>query len=93
MKPFVEDEDVLVESANGKFLWDAVIVDVSKDSETGKVNGYLVHYKNWSSRFDQWVVPDRVVEPNKVNLEVQVRSQKINPSPWKHVYFVSDLTL
>jgi hypothetical protein len=75
MKPFVEDEDVLVESANGKLLWDAVIVDVSKDPETAKVNGYLVHYKNWSSRFDQWVVPDRVVEPNKVNLEVQVRSQ------------------
>jgi len=75
LKPFVEDEDVLVESANGKFLWDAVIIDVSKDPETAKVNGYLVHYKNWSSRFDQWVVPDRVVEPSKVNLEVQVRSQ------------------
>jgi len=69
--PFVEDEDVLVESANGKFLWDAVVVDVSKDLETERVNGYLVHYKKWSSRFDQWVVPDRVVEPNKVNLEVQ----------------------
>lgn len=75
MKPFVEDEDVLVESANGKFLWDAVIVDVSKDPETAKVYEYLVHYKNWSSRFDQWVVPERVVEPSKVNLEVQVRSQ------------------
>jgi hypothetical protein len=69
--PFVEDEDVLVESDRGKFLWDAVIVDVSKDPETDKVNGYLVHYKNWSSRFDQWVSPDRVVEPNKVNMEVQ----------------------
>ncbi|KAL7541225.1 hypothetical protein ACHAXR_012783 [Thalassiosira sp. AJA248-18] len=69
--PFVEDEDVLVESEKGKFLWDAVIVDVSKDPETDKVNGYLVHYKDWSSRFDQWVAPDRVVEPNKVNLEVQ----------------------
>ncbi len=93
MKPFVEDEDVLVESANGKFLWDAVIVDVSKDSETAKVNGYLVHYKNWSSRFDQWVVPDRVVEPNKVNLEVQVRSQQFTPPNGKHVYFVTDLIL
>jgi hypothetical protein len=72
-QPFVEDEDVLVESENGKFLWDAVIVDSSKDSNTGKVNGYLVHFKNWSSRFDRWVVPDRVVEPNKINMEVQVR--------------------
>ena len=71
-QPFVEDEDVLVESENGKFLWDAVIVDSSKDSDTGKVNGYLVHFKNWSSRFDRWVVPDRVVEPNKINMEVQV---------------------
>ena len=62
---------MLVESENGKFLWDAVIVDVSKDSDTGKVNGYFVHFKNWSSRFDQWVVPNRVVEPSKVNVEVQ----------------------
>lgn len=71
-QPFVEDEDVLVESEKGKFLWDAVIVDVSKDPETEKVDGYLVHYKNWSSRFDQWVTPDRVVEPNKINEDVQV---------------------
>ena len=69
--PFVEDEDVLVESEDGSFLWDAVIVDVTKDPETSRVNGYLVHYKNWNSRFDQWVAPDRVVEPSKNNLEVQ----------------------
>lgn len=67
----MEDEDVLVESETGKFLWDAVVVDVSKDAETDRVDGYRVHYKNWSSRFDQWVSPDRVVEPNQVNLEVQ----------------------
>ena len=29
--PFVEDEDVLVESEDGSFLWDAVVVDVAKD--------------------------------------------------------------
>lgn len=44
---------------------------MSKDPDTGRVNGYLVHYKNWSTRFDQWVAPDRVVEPNKTNTEVQ----------------------
>jgi hypothetical protein len=70
-QPFVEDEDVLVESENGKFLWDAVVLDVSKDPDSDKVNGYLVHFKNWSSRFDQWVVPERVVEPSTVNAEVQ----------------------
>ena len=69
--PFVEDEDVLVESENGSFLWEAVIVDVSKDPETSKVNGYLVSYKDWNSRFDQWVTPDRVVEPSNNNTEVQ----------------------
>lgn len=51
---------------------------MSKDPDTDKVDGYLVHYKNWSSRFDQWVTPDRVVEPNKVNSEVQV-SEFISP--------------
>lgn len=69
--PFVEDEDVLVESEDGSFLWDAVVVDVAKDPESSRVTGYLVHYKNWNSRFDQWVAPDRVVEPSKNNLEVQ----------------------
>ena len=69
--PFVEDEDVLVESEDGSFLWDAVVVDVAKDPETARVTSYLVHYKNWNSRFDQWVAPDRVVEPSKNNLEVQ----------------------
>lgn len=94
LKPFVEDEDVLVESENGKFLWDAVVVDVSKEPETEKVNGYLVHYKNWSSRFDQWVVPDRVVEPNKVNLEVQVSGpQFVSPSYHIFLFYRSDTIL
>jgi hypothetical protein len=74
MQPFVEDEDVLVESENGRFLWDAVVVDVAKDSDNGQVKGYLVHFKNWSSRFDSWVAPDRVVETSPNNLLVQVSS-------------------
>lgn len=72
LQPFVEDEDVLVESANGRILWDAVIVDVCKEQGSDNVSGYLVHYKNWSSRFDQWVPPGRVVEPSENNLLVQV---------------------
>jgi len=44
---------------------------VAKDSE-GKVTGYRVGYKEWSSRFDEWVEPKRVVEPNDNNLLVQV---------------------
>ena len=45
---------------------------VSKDKSTDKVNAYRVHYKQWSSRFDEWVIADRVVEPSNHNLEVQV---------------------
>ena len=67
----MEDEDVLVESENGNILWDAVVVSASKDPDTDKVDGYFVHYKNWPSRFDQWVEVSRVVEPSKTNLEVQ----------------------
>lgn len=74
IKPsFVEDEDVLVESENGSFLWDAVVVDTSKDP-SGHVNGYFVHFKGWSSRYDCWVPRgDRVLEANCANLKRQVR--------------------
>jgi hypothetical protein len=70
---FVEDEDVLVESEKGSFLWDAVVVDTSKDPSTGHVNGYFVHFKGWSSRYDCWVPRgDRVLEANHDNLKRQV---------------------
>ncbi|KAL7511584.1 hypothetical protein ACHAXN_008574 [Cyclotella atomus] len=69
---FVEDEDVLVESEKGSFLWDAVVVDTSKDPSTGHVNGYFVHFKGWSSRYDCWVPRgDRVLEANHDNLKRQ----------------------
>jgi hypothetical protein len=32
-----------------------------------------VHYKEWSTRFDEWVKPIRVVEPSAHNILVQVR--------------------
>ena len=69
--PYVEGEEVLVESSTGKLLWDAVIVAVSKDRGTDRVNGYRVHYKGWSSRFDEWVDILRVVEPSPHNLLCQ----------------------
>jgi len=70
-KPYVPGEDVLVESATGKLLWDASVIAVSKDRSTDQVNGYRVHYKEWSSRFDEWVDILRVVEPSEYNIEVQ----------------------
>jgi hypothetical protein len=50
-------------------LWDAQVVGLAKDT-SGSV-AYRVHYKGWSSRFDEWVSADRVVEPNTSNKEVQ----------------------
>lgn len=37
-----------------------------------KVTGYRVRYTEWSSRFDEWVDPKRVVEPSDNNILVQV---------------------
>jgi len=73
LQPYEENEDVLVESRNGKLLWNAKIVGVSQAKDSGKVNGYRVHYDEWSSRFDEWVNPFRVVERVENNIEVQVR--------------------
>lgn len=70
-EPYEAGEDVLVESLDGDLLWDAKIISVSKDSNEEMINGYRVHYKDWSSRFDEWVKPTKVVEPSENNLIVQ----------------------
>jgi hypothetical protein len=70
--PYVEGEDVLVETITGKLLFDATVVAVSTCPKSKAVNGYRVHYKEWSSRFDEWASPHRVVEPSENNLLVQV---------------------
>jgi hypothetical protein len=63
-----------VESVCGSRLWDARIVGVSnlkKNKEAGDIT-YRVSYKSWSSRFDEWVAANRVVEPSENNIGVQV---------------------
>ena len=78
-EPYREQEDVLVESTCGKLLWDATVIGVSHAKDSDKVNGYRVHYKEWSSRFDEWVDPFRVVEPVENNIEVQVSTCCYSP--------------
>ena len=68
-EPYQAGEEVLVESKCGRMLWDAKVLIVSNKNE--KVNGYRVRYKGWSSRFDEWVTPFRVVEPIETNVSIQ----------------------
>ena len=75
LQPYVEGEDVLVESKCGKLLWDGKVIGVSRGEKNEKIVGYRVTYKGWSSRFDEWVAADRVVEPSENNLRVQVSVQ------------------
>lgn len=81
----------MVESENGSLLWDAVVVDVSKDPSNGKVIGYLVHFKGWSSRFDSWVSRDRVVEANQANLNIQVRDMNRKDTMQHTLFAVSNI--
>ena len=62
---------MLVEESSGRLLWDAHIICVAKNRK-GDITAYRVRYKEWSSRFDEWVKPERVVEPNDNNVFVQV---------------------
>lgn len=62
---------MLVESSTGKLLWNANIIGVVKN-KLGIVTRYRVQYNEWSSRFDEWVEPKRIVEPSDNNLLVQV---------------------
>ena len=61
---------VLVVSPTCSQYWDAKVVDVATD-DSGAVVGYRMHYKKWSTRFDEWVHPDRVLPRDKANLEMQ----------------------
>jgi hypothetical protein len=74
--PYDEGEDVLVESSSGEALWDAAIVSVSRQPDPEKkgskvIDAYEVLYTGWSSRFVEWVSPNRVVEPNEHNRALQ----------------------
>ena len=60
-----------MESKSGKLLWDAKVLEVCRN-EDDKVTGYRVRYTGWSSRFDEWVDRDRLVEPSDNNRQVQV---------------------
>lgn len=69
---YEEGEDVLVKSKSHNMLWNAVVVAVSKDSSTDAIKSCRVHYKLWSSRFDEWVSADRVLAATDRSLEIQV---------------------
>jgi RNA binding activity-knot of a chromodomain len=66
-----------VESKSTELLWDASILS-SRKIETEQsggstiVDAYQVHYKDWSSRYSEWVKPERVLEANERNRELQV---------------------
>jgi hypothetical protein len=52
-------------------LWDAVVLEVARSEKDDKVVSYKVRYTGWSSRFDEWVAPERLVEPSENNRQVQ----------------------
>jgi Bromodomain len=68
-------EEILVESKSKQHFWDATVTAVSRrrDESSGSfvIDAYRVQYKGWSSRFTEWVVPSRVVEPNEHNRALQ----------------------
>ena len=45
-------------------LWTATI----KQIEDGE---YMIHYQNWSKKWDEWVVSDMLLQMNEKNLELQ----------------------
>jgi hypothetical protein len=78
--PYDEGETVLVESPSSDSLWDATIVAVSQINDPEKkgcviIDAYQVHYTGWSTRFVEWVAPDRVVEPSEHNRMFQQELQ------------------
>ena len=62
---------VLVVSPSGAQLWSAKVVDLASN-EAGTIVGYRVSYRQWSTRFDEWVDVKRVLPRINANLDRQV---------------------
>jgi len=63
-----------VESKTAEMLWDATVKAVSKRPAEGSdkiIDAYRVEYKEWGSRFVEWVKTNRVVEPSEHNRQLQ----------------------
>ena len=77
-----EGKRVLVkrQSAKGDLLYDARILEVFRPSgeDHGEVTGVRVHYNKYSSRFDEWVSPSRLVKKGDDNYDWQQVSQPIS---------------
>ncbi len=78
-QPYNIGEKVLVEARSGNLLWDATILGQSSRKKDGGealiIDAYQVSYSDWSSRYIEWVAPNRVVEPNENNRLLQVGTQ------------------
>lgn len=79
---FVKDECVL--AFHGPMLYEAKIQDIRDDEEDGR--SYLLHYRGWSTKWDEWVGSDRIVKHTPENeqrakqLKARVVKSKDSPS-------------
>lgn len=66
---------------HGAMLYEAKILDLAHDDG---VTRYFVHYQGWNNRWDEWVLDDRLLEPNDENLKkVQELATKHGPGGGK----------
>ncbi|CCE82427.1 Piso0_002153 [Millerozyma farinosa CBS 7064] len=82
-KSFVEDHEGKHESIEGSGLPDAYM----------GVRAYLVHYRGWKSKWDEWVTNNRILEWNETNIkksrelkqrlkeEKEQQREKLKPKP------------
>ena len=64
-----EGKRVLVKSFKGDLLYDARILKLHKIGDD--VVGVCVHYNKFSSRYDEWISPSRLVRKTDENYELQ----------------------
>lgn len=86
-------QEVLVESKSGNALWDATIAEVSKKGvDKPEIDAYLVAYKGFSSSFQEWVQPDRVVGLSEHNRKLQTQLFEERSIVPKELHFLNALT-
>jgi hypothetical protein len=74
MTNFSKNKAIFVKSAGGKLLWEAKILETA--TTKGKVVGLRVHYKKWSTRFDEWIPPFLALERTKKNIALAEELEK-----------------
>lgn len=63
-----------------KHIYEAKCVSIRKSNT---IIEYLIHYRGWKPKYDEWVLPDRILKYTQDNLKLQQKLRQSNKKSHK----------